>query len=233
MSQEPASALPRGQHLARGFFRFGLPTFAWRFPRNPERIAVKIHGDVAQSLDLRDELQTLPRVEQTSDFHCVTSWSCRQLHWSGYRFADFYQHIVVPRVQPQAEARLVVLRGEDGYAATLPLDDLLKQDVLLADQLDGAPLGIAHGAPLRLVAPAHYGYKNVKHLQTIEFWRDARHFRFARPWPSLMHHPRARVALEERGVGVPPTLLRWIYLPIVPITRCLFRIAQARHERRR
>ena len=31
---------------------------------------------------------------------------------------------------------------------------------------------VADTAPLRLVAPAHYGYKSVKHLDRIELWRS-------------------------------------------------------------
>ncbi len=91
-------------------------------------------------------------------------------------------------------------------------------DVLLADRLDGASLGLDHGAPLRLVAPAHYGYKNVKHIAAIEFWRDRRNYRFPLPYPTLMDHPRGRVAFEERGIGVPGWLLRCLYRLIVPFT---------------
>jgi DMSO/TMAO reductase YedYZ molybdopterin-dependent catalytic subunit len=84
------------------------------------------------------------------------------------RFADFFEH-VAGRSRPTDDVRLVVFHGDDGYRCSLPLEDLLAADVLLADTLDGAPLGIEHGAPVRLVAPAHYGYKNVKHLRRIEF----------------------------------------------------------------
>ena len=47
----------------------------------------------------------------------------------------------------------------------------------MADHLDGQLLPIEHGAPLRLIAPAHYGYKSVKHLHRIEFWRSDEHYR--------------------------------------------------------
>jgi len=92
--------------------------------------------------------------------------------------------------------------------------------VLLADRLDGEPLSIAHGAPLRLVAPAHYGYKSVKHVNRIEFWRDSRHYR-----PvgfRFMVHPRARVAREERGRWIPGWALRYLYRPLVRPTASRF-----------
>lgn len=76
-----------------------------------------------------------------------------------------------------------------------------------------------------LIALAHYGYKNVKHLIAIEFWRDRRGYRFPLPYPSLMEHPRARVALEERGRFLPAWLFRALYRPLIVPTQWLFRTA--------
>lgn len=56
------------------------------------------------------------------------------------RFRDFYQAIVALKAAPQPGADLVVLRAHDGYEESLPLEDLLAPDVLLADRLDGHPL---------------------------------------------------------------------------------------------
>ncbi len=220
-------SLPPGQYEIGGFPRFGLTKYATRFPREPHTVRLSIGGDVACPLEVSDALATLPRVEQVSDFHCVTTWSTRALRWSGFRFADFHERIVRPSARPADGADFVVLRSQDGYAVSLPLEDLLSPDVLLADMLEGEPLPIAHGAPLRLVAPAHYGYKNAKHLKAIEFWRDARNYR-----PKafrFMDHPRARVALEERGRGAPGWLLRYLYRPLIRPTIARFRRALARH----
>ena len=150
------------------------------------------------------------------DFHCVTTWTKKGLRWSGFRFSDFYQRIVQPKAQPSEDAKLIIFRSQDGYRASLPLSDLLAEDVLLADILDDMPLSAVHGAPLRLVAPAHYGYKSAKHLKAIELWRDENKFRG--PTLRFMVHPRARVALEERGIGIPGWLLRVLYRPLVKPT---------------
>jgi DMSO/TMAO reductase YedYZ molybdopterin-dependent catalytic subunit len=225
-----ADRLPPGQFESEAFPRFGWGNLAFRIPANPQEVELAVRGDVGTALTLRDELSALPRVDQTSDFHCVTTWSKCGLHWSGFRFRDFFHGIVAPKATPRTGADLVVLRSQDGYAQSLPLEDLLAPEVLLADRLDGEPLSIAHGAPLRLVAPAHYGYKNVKHLCAVELWRDARAYRFV--GPKFMDHPRARVALEERGRGVPAWLLRRTYPMLIPPVRWLFRFALARHERR-
>jgi DMSO/TMAO reductase YedYZ molybdopterin-dependent catalytic subunit len=220
--------LPRGQYALDEFPRFGLRQFAQRFPANPRQVTLPVTGDLAQPLTLSDELAQLPTVEQISDFHCVTTWSRRGLRWSGVRFSDFYTQIVLPQARPEANATFVLFRCQDGYRVALPLVDLLAEDVLLASQLDGQPLPVEHGAPLRLVAPAHYGYKNPKHIRGIEFWRDARTYRPAAL--RFMDHPRARVAAEERGRWFPGWLLRYLYRPMVSPTIRLFRRALERHN---
>lgn len=222
--------LPPGQYELDRFPRFGLSQFAGRFPNETRQVELKITGDVDESVIVSDELRHLPRVNQTSDFHCVTTWSRRSLLWSGVRFSDFYERIVIPRARPQGDALFVVCRCQDGYASSLPLADLLADSVLLADRLNDAPLPIEHGAPLRLVAPAHYGYKNPKHVCAIEFWRDDRRYRPPTPF-RFMNHPRARVAFEERGRGVPGWVLRYLYRPLVRPGIWQFQHALERHAR--
>ncbi len=219
-----STPLPPGQRERSDFPRFGLTQFARRFPTQTERIELLLKGEVEQECTVSGEdLASLPRVTRSSDFHCVTTWSRRGLDWSGFAFADFFHHHAMPRARPAAAATLVILRGQDGARTSLPFADLLAPDVLLADRLDGQPLPLAHGAPLRLVAPAHYGYKNVKHLSRIEFWSDARHFRASAF--GFMDHPRGRVAEEERGRGLPGPMLRWLYRPLVSSTVAAFQRA--------
>lgn len=225
-------SLPPGQILHHSFDRFGLGRFAHRFPDDPTVPRITVAGDVATEIVVDEALRDLPRIEQVADFHCVTTWSVVDLAWSGVRFADFYATLVQPLARPHAQAELVVFKGQDGYRTCMALCDLLQPDVLLADTLDGRPLGLAHGAPLRLVAPAHYGYKNVKHLCAIEFWTDRRHYSFPFPYPAFMDHPRARVAYEERGRLFPAAWLRRVYRVLIPWVRWRFRRALAKHERR-
>ncbi len=223
--------LPPGQRAIADFPRFGLDQFARRFPPETARIEIRCSGAVASEVLLADALQNLPRVEQISDFHCVTTWSKRGLRWGGVRFADFYEQVIVPRAQPQPEAACVILRGQDGARTSMLLADLLAPDVLLADTLDGAPLPLAHGAPLRLVAPAHYGYKSVKHLSRLEFRRDDHGFRAS--GLRFMQHPRARVAWEERGRWFPGWFLRYLYRPLIGGTVKRFARALDEYEQNR
>ncbi len=206
-------SLPLGQIETAEFPRFGLTPFAVRFPEELGPPRISIAGDVAAPVVVEQQLGPLEYVTQASDFHCVTTWSHRGIEWSGVRFVDFYRQIVQPLAQPAADVKFAVLRGQDGARVIMQLEDLLAPDVLLADRMDGEPLSIAHGAPLRLVAPAHYGYKSIKHLNRIDFFRSDAGYR---PFGlRFMEHPRARVALEERGQWFPGWLLRHAYRPLI------------------
>ena len=219
---------PAGQREITSFPRFGLLQFARRFPAETSRRELKIVGDVANEMVVADVLDGLPEIEQVSDFHCVTTWSRRAVRWGGVRFADFYEQVIAPQARPLADARTFILRGQDGARTTMLLDDLLAPDVLIATTLDGVPLSIEHGAPMRLIAPAHYAYKSVKHLSRIEIRTDDATFRPAAF--RFMDHPRARIASEERGRGLPGWLLRYLYRPLVRPTMRYF--ARAMEERR-
>jgi len=58
---------------------------------------IEIRGDVTKNAVFDIQVSVLPRVtDQVADFHCVTTWSVRDLVWSGVRFLDFYREFVVP-----------------------------------------------------------------------------------------------------------------------------------------
>jgi len=200
------TTLPPGQKESDIFPRFGLPQYANRFPTEVDKIRFTISGDIEEFV-VMEQLSNLPRTNQTSDFHCVTTWSKLNLNWSGYKFNDFYEKIISPKAQH--DISFVILVAQDGYKTSLPLIDLMNQNVLLADRLDDQPLTLEHGAPLRIIAPDHYGYKNVKHIKRIEFYTERQAIK--RGLSSFMDHPRARVAHEERASSGPSILFRWLY----------------------
>ncbi len=198
--------LPPGQKVSDIFPRFGLPQYAKRFPTEVEKISLEIGGDL-DAFTISDQLTSLPRISKISDFHCVTTWSKLDLNWGGYRFIDFYNTLVLPRLSQQVN--FVVIKAQDGYKTTLPLADLLVENVLLADQLDDQKLTIEHGAPVRIVAPDHHGYKNVKHIKSINFYTEAQ--KIKKGIAGLMDHPRARVGQEERASKGAGVFFRWLY----------------------
>jgi DMSO/TMAO reductase YedYZ molybdopterin-dependent catalytic subunit len=150
-----------------------LPTGGWRIytisgqmPKfDPASWRLKIGGLVEQPVSLTyDELRALPRVEQVSDFHCVTGWSVQSVHWGGVRMHD-----VLAKARPQAAGQALQFTSmEVPYIDYLTLRQASLRDVMLAYEMDGQPLRQEHGAPVRLVIPEMYGYKNVKWLQSID-----------------------------------------------------------------
>ncbi len=150
-----------------------VPTGGWRIytignsiPNLPAAsYRLDVSGMVAapRSFTLAD-LRSLKRADQVSDFHCVTGWSVSNVRWGGVRIQD-----VLDIVKPHAGATAIrFVSAEPGYNDSLTLDQALLSDVMLAYEMDGSPLSRPHGAPLRLVIPEMYGYKNVKWVTRLE-----------------------------------------------------------------
>jgi len=221
--------LPPGQREIGRFERFGLPNFAFYKGSDLASSRLWLSSVSCPKQDILPQLSSLSRYEQVSDFHCVTTWSVNELRWAGYRFSDVYEQLIKPNLNDGFEPSVIIFRGDDNYVTSLPLEDALGADVMLADALDGTPLSFSHGAPLRLIAPKHYGYKNVKHLRSIELGASERDYQFTKPWPRLMEHPRGRVAYEERGRYFAGKVFRILYRPLVWPIRALFRLKTAQN----
>jgi DMSO/TMAO reductase YedYZ molybdopterin-dependent catalytic subunit len=208
--------LPPGQRAIDDFPRFGVLAYAGRLPKMPAVPELQLLAKDESWTTLRaDDLGALQRKELVADFHCVTSWSRCGLRWSGYSFKEFYEGLVVPLVRPEADDRFVELTALDGYRTSVLLADLLEENVLLADRLDGGQLSLEHGAPFRLVAPDLYAYKSVKHVCRIRLRKE---FRKGLADRQTLAHPRGRVAFEERGRGLPGPVYRVIYRALIPAT---------------
>lgn len=76
---------------------------------------------------------------------------------------------ILRQVRPEADATQVLVHGEQGYTANVPLADLNREEVLLATHHDGEPLLADHGFPVRLIVPHLYAWKSVKWLRALEF----------------------------------------------------------------
>jgi DMSO/TMAO reductase YedYZ molybdopterin-dependent catalytic subunit len=206
-------ALPPGQRAHLGPLpRFGLDAYMKRRAVTPPDFALRIDGDVKQAIELSVDEIFAVRTDVLSDLHCVTTWSAVGLRWSGRPFRSLWEDVILPRARPHAGVAYLRVRGLDGYAATIPLDEALHDESFLADRLEGEPLG-DHGAPLRLVLPRLYAYKSVKHVCQIEVTVTP-----LRPSAGrLLGHPRGRVDREERsGVGA-QKVFRWFYRLLLPV----------------
>ena len=217
--------LPPGQYRIDGFPRFGAHLHQPP-PEVPDDPRLEITGAVrAPTTVALTELASLPHREIVADLHCVAGWSATGLRWGGVAFSDLYGTLIEPSVRSGTPITHVVFEGLDGYRSVALLEDVLAEDVVIADNLDGRPLEPEHGAPVRLVSPGQYGFISTKHLCRIAVCDTQPTVRYH---PSLLvhlglqvvkPHRRARVAHEERHRYLPAWLARPIYHRLVPAMR--------------
>jgi DMSO/TMAO reductase YedYZ molybdopterin-dependent catalytic subunit len=157
-----------------------IPTF------DPRTWGFVVEGLVENPLRLTyEKFLNLPKIVRASDFHCVTGWSKLDNKWEGVSFRT-----ISDLVKPLKNAKYVTIVSEGNYTTSLPLEDLLDDDVLLAYRLDGKPLEPEHGGPLRLVVPKKYAYKSGKWLRKLRFtekqelgyWEKRGYSNSADPW---------------------------------------------------
>jgi len=131
----------------------------------------------ARSLAL-DEIKALPRVEMTTELRCVEGWS-EVVHWAGARLAELASVTGLATRGGQVPAagtttgellEYVAMSTPNGqYYVGLDMASALHPQTLLCYEMDGHPLTLEHGAPLRLVIPVKYGFKSLKQIGTIAF----------------------------------------------------------------
>jgi DMSO/TMAO reductase YedYZ molybdopterin-dependent catalytic subunit len=175
--------LPPGQSLTLKWpvLHYGsVPRF------DPDRWDFRVYGLVETPLRWTwAEFNALPKVKRHSDFHCVTRWSRFDNDWEGVAFRE-----ILSRVRLNPGANYVLVHGEQGFTANLPLADLHREEVLFATHHDGEPLSADHGYPLRLIVPHLYAWKSVKWVRGIEFlaqdapgfWEQNGYHRYGDPW---------------------------------------------------
>jgi DMSO/TMAO reductase YedYZ molybdopterin-dependent catalytic subunit len=155
---------------------------------------LKVEGHVERPFELNlADLQAMPQTTQTSLLECAGNgrvflkgaqlglrWELGGVSnatWTGVRLAD-----VLERAGIKAGASEVILEGADrgdskppfaatpgviSYARSLPLKKASSAEVILAHQMNGEPLTVPHGHPVRAVVPGWYGMASVKWLTRI------------------------------------------------------------------
>ena len=127
-----------------------------------------------------DDLRALGTQTQVVKHNCIQGWS-GVAEWTGVPVRTLIEH-----VGPRPEARFLVLRGFDDkgktqpengpdtgcYYETVDLQLAALPQVILAWDMNGCPLPVEHGAPLRLRLETQLGFKMVKWIRSIEFVED-------------------------------------------------------------
>ncbi|HEY3620305.1 MAG TPA: molybdopterin-dependent oxidoreductase [Candidatus Sulfotelmatobacter sp.] len=127
------------------------------------------------SLDIRHMLASFQVHEQITRLVCVEGWSAIAW-WAGFRFDDLLR-----AYPPMSQAKWVRIESSvnlgpwgnpDPYYVSLDLPTARHPQTLLATHLNGKPVTVEHGAPLRLLVPVKLGLKNVKAITRITYTKD-------------------------------------------------------------
>lgn len=119
-----------------------------------------------------DELRAMPKQEQITTHFCIQGWS-GVAKWGGVPMRD-----IMDIVRPLPEARYAVFYsladGSDGgrYYDVHRIVNMRHQLTILAHEMNGKPVSVLHGAPLRLRCENELGFKMVKWVAAIEFVHD-------------------------------------------------------------
>jgi DMSO/TMAO reductase YedYZ molybdopterin-dependent catalytic subunit len=166
-----------------------FPESAARMPRVNGRVGIDSHLDLdrwrlrvqgpagSKSFSLAD-VKALPRFEMTTELRCIEGWS-EAVTWAGARLADLAGLTGLARRtgtsgDPNADlADLLpfasLVTPDARYFVGLDIASALHPQTLLCYEMNGRPLSIDHGAPLRLAIPVKYGIKSLKQIGTLRF----------------------------------------------------------------
>ena len=184
------TTMPPGQHFANRWALYaalGVPKVDlanWHLTTS---------GLVDKELNLTfQELQALPQVTLSRDFHCVTQWSIKAVAWEGVAFRE-----IAKLTGTKPEAEWVMFHCADGYTAPVPVDEAMVEDSLIAFKMNGKPIPEQQGFPARPFVPQLYGWKSAKWLTGIEFLAEYKDGY----WEMYSYHERGNIWGEERFKG--------------------------------
>jgi len=133
---------------------------------------LKIGGLVENPAEISlAELKALPRHVQITQHYCIQGWS-GIAEWAGVPMAE-----IMKLVRPRSGVRFVVFysfahgpASDEGlYYDAHQIAHMHHENSILAYEMNGQPLPVHHGAPLRLRNELELGFKQVKWVQAVEF----------------------------------------------------------------
>jgi DMSO/TMAO reductase YedYZ molybdopterin-dependent catalytic subunit len=142
---------------------FGDPVVAadgWR---------LSVGGAVDKPLNLTlAQLRALPSATEYVTLECISNNVGGNLMSTG-AFTGVRLRDLLGMANPRSDGTWAAFKARDGYAESLPLSLIQgAPELLVAYELDGAPLPEAHGFPARILLPGHYGMKGPKWLDSIQ-----------------------------------------------------------------
>ncbi len=118
-----------------------------------------------------DDIKKFPRTEMITELKCIEGWSVI-VKWAGVRFSDFAAYVSLNKSIIDLPQYVSLITPDEKYFVGWDLASILHPQTLLAYEMNGAPLTLEHGAPLRLASPTKYGIKQIKRIGRIEFTNE-------------------------------------------------------------
>lgn len=125
-----------------------------------------------------DELKKFPKTEVVFNFKCIEGWS-QITWWGGVRFSDFAKHYRIgtrnntapdEEYGPELMTKYAGMITPDGeYYVGIDMTSMMHPQTILCYEMNGKPLPMNQGAPLRLIIPVKYGVKHLKRIGTLFF----------------------------------------------------------------
>jgi DMSO/TMAO reductase YedYZ molybdopterin-dependent catalytic subunit len=131
--------------------------------------ALSVGGNVDKPLKLSlADLRALPSTTEYVTLECISNNVGGGLMSTG-SFTGAKLSDLLAMASPRANGTWAAFKARDGYAESLPMSLIQSApELLVAYDLDGAPLPEAHGYPARILLPGHYGMKGPKWLDSID-----------------------------------------------------------------
>ena len=113
-----------------------------------------------------DDIKALPKTDIIFDFKCIEGWS-QVTRWAGVKFSDFAARY---HLDDQTQMKYVgLMTPDEKYYVGIDMASILHPQTILCYEMNGRPLPINQGYPLRLIIPVKYGIKHLKRIGTISF----------------------------------------------------------------
>ena len=112
------------------------------------------------------DIKKLPKREIVFDFKCIEGWS-QVTHWGGVPFTTFLQAYGLNSERMMNYVGLETPNKK--YYVGIDMPSAVQEQTLLCYEMNGAPLPVNQGFPLRLIIPVKYGIKHLKRIGTIFF----------------------------------------------------------------
>lgn len=164
----------------------GAIRLAKTYPKSEAVKSVRVNGDVGMGNDFdastwklavvkndndtfyvtMDDIKKLPKTEVVFDFKCIEGWD-QKTWWGGVKFSDFIKAYHLDNETKKSFVGMQTPAGE--YYIGIDMPSALQEQTLLCYEMNGQPLPMNQGYPLRLIIPVKYGIKHIKRIGTIYF----------------------------------------------------------------